>query len=264
MNMSTSVVLAAFAAVLVGSAVAVPLPKDKNSPEYRAALRENHRRFTGGMITDTRNYKGQFLFLNSQALVKPESIAELTVGTMSQYFGAKFGIVPSEPFTIAAARELMRKADAQAAVFLVDDPVLPALLAAPEENWTLINVRKLAVDNPAADLLGQRTRREMWRALAYTLGCKSPAQICVLRPVNSLKDLDKLSANALSQYPLSDIKERLPEIGIGSKVTVSYRRACQEGWAPAPTNELQKAVWDKVHEVPAKPMKIEFDAKKGR
>ena len=34
--------------------------------------------------------------------------------------------------------------------------------------------------------------------------------------------------------------------------------------APAPTNEFQKAVWDKVHAIPQNPMKIEFDPKKGR
>jgi len=38
----------------------------------------------------------------------------------------------------------------------------------------------------------------------------------------------------------------------------------EEGWAPAPTNEYQKIVWDKVHAIPQKPMKIEFDPKKGR
>ena len=26
----------------------------------------------------------------------------------------------------------------------------------------------------------------------------------------------------------------------------TYRRACYEGWAPAPTNEFQKAIWEKV------------------
>ena len=43
-----------------------------------------------------------------------------------------------------------------------------------------------------------------------------------------------------------------------------YEAACQQGWAPAPTNDIQKAIWDKVHAVPATPMKIEFDPKKGR
>ena len=40
-----------------------------------------------------------------------------------------------------------------------------------------------------------------------------------------------------------------------------YRKACMDGWAPAPTNEYQKAIWDQVHAIPTKPIKIEFDPK---
>lgn len=43
-----------------------------------------------------------------------------------------------------------------------------------------------------------------------------------------------------------------------------YSEACQEGWAPPPTNEFQKAIWDKVHAIPDKPMTIEFDPKKDK
>ena len=36
----------------------------------------------------------------------------------------------------------------------------------------------------------------------------------------------------------------LPTIGVLQDKMTSYRKACQEGWAPAPTNEYQKAVWE--------------------
>jgi len=42
------------------------------------------------------------------------------------------------------------------------------------------------------------------------------------------------------------------------------REACQEGWAPAPTNDIQKAIWNEVRQLPAKPIKIEFDPAKGK
>ncbi len=41
-----------------------------------------------------------------------------------------------------------------------------------------------------------------------------------------------------------------------------YLVACQEGWAPPPTNEYQKAIWDKVHATPSKPIKITYDKDK--
>ena len=39
---------------------------------------------------------------------------------------------------------------------------------------------------------------------------------------------------------------------------------CQEGWAPPPTNEYQRAIWNDVHKIPEKPMKIDFDPAKGK
>ena len=49
---------------------------------------------------------------------------------------------------------------------------------------------------------------------------------------------------------------RVPRMGDGSRTNevaavdvryVTYRQACIEGWAPAPTNDVQKAIWEKVH-----------------
>ena len=41
-----------------------------------------------------------------------------------------------------------------------------------------------------------------------------------------------------------------------------YRKACEEGWAPQPTNDVQKAIWDKVHAMPTEPLKIKPETKK--
>ena len=59
-------------------------------------------------------------------------------------------------------------------------------------------------------------------------------------------------------------QRRLKALGITKKISATYLDACEQGWAPAPTNEYQKAIWDKVHAAPKNPMKIEFDPKKGR
>ncbi len=251
------IAVCALAAVeLVAAEKYDPSKDPRNSPEAKAARRERRLKMTGGFIEDHRQYKGQFLFLNSQSIVKPEDVDELTIGTMNQFFRSKFAIVPSEKFEIAKAKDLMKKADAQGAVFLIDDPVMPTLFIVPEDSWAAVNVAKLNADKPDADLLHQRTRREMWRALSYAVGCISPADVCVMKPVGSLKDLDALSANAPSRYPLYDIRTRLPQIGIGAIRTTSYKNACEEGWAPTPTNDYQKAIWKKVHELPSNPIQI--------
>ena len=68
-------------------------------------------------------------------------------------------------------------------------------------------------------------------------------------PQDKRIDVMIMSATALGAY----VKRR-----------TSYQKACEEGWAPLPTNDVQKAIWDKVHAVPKNPMKIEFDPKQGK
>ena len=43
----------------------------------------------------------------------------------------------------------------------------------------------------------------------------------------------------------------------------TYREACREGWAPPPTNDLQRAIWEETRKLPEKPIKIEFDPPRG-
>ena len=54
------------------------------------------------------------------------------------------------------------------------------------------------------------------------------------------------------------------KLGIFSRQMVPYSRACREGWAPFPTNAVQKAFWEKVHAIPDRPITIEFDPKKDK
>lgn len=43
------------------------------------------------------------------------------------------------------------------------------------------------------------------------------------------------------------IQARATAMGIGRVYRTNYKRAVQEGWAPAPTNEFQQAIWDAAH-----------------
>ena len=54
------------------------------------------------------------------------------------------------------------------------------------------------------------------------------------------------------------ITYNMPRAGVTPWKVTTYKRACEEGWAPAPTNEYQQAIWDKVHAVPTEPLKIKY------
>ena len=79
----------------------------------------------------------------------------------------------------------------------------------------------------------------------------------------SVKDLD-----TVQEFIPIDMGARwtdyLKNLGVTPAYQRTYKQACIEGWAPNPTNEYQKAIWDRVHAAPKNPMKIEFDPKKGR
>ena len=74
-------------------------------------------------------------------------------------------------------------------------------------------------------------------------------------------DLDRCLAD-----PPGDMTPRmsgyLEKGGIRPEQKVFYRKAVEEGWAPAPTNEFQRAIWDKVHAMPTEPLKIKPETKK--
>ena len=86
----------------------------------------------------------------------------------------------------------------------------------------------------------------------------------ILSPLYSVKDLDNMKMTGIGPGQCNAIYESMALLGVQAARPVVYSVACRQGWAPAPTNAIQKAIWDKVHAVPATPMKIEFDPKKGR
>lgn len=147
---------------------------------------------------------------------------------------------------------------------IVDVPGERVLLVAPGEFWAKINIRPLAADNPTAAKLASRLQKSFWRAGAFALGAGySHYEGCLMRPILTLSDLDRAPDSPCPE-PFNAMIDSLKAAGLGVRKTVSYRQACREGWAPAPTNEVQKAIWEKAHAIPKNPIKIEFDPKKGK
>jgi len=60
------------------------------------------------------------------------------------------------------------------------------------------------------------------------------------------------------------VKKYLGAAGVTPMKRTIYQRACQEGWVPPLTNDVQRAIWAKVHAIPDKPITIEFDPKKDK
>ena len=150
-----------------------------------------------------------------------------------------------------------------ARIELNEDGNAPVLLIAPEDKFGRLNVDRLRTDNPAQTLLRLRFAKEFWRVTGMTLGAfNSNVSPCIMRNIYSLHDLDKDPAQSPSPEVFDKIQNTCRQLGIQRPRRISYRRACIEGIAPAPTNDIQKAIWDKVHTMPTEPIKIMPEEKK--
>lgn len=149
-----------------------------------------------------------------------------------------------------------------AAVFVVDRVGEPSLMVAPEDSWAVVNVRNLLSDGKR-DKLDRRVRQELWRALAYALnGTDSQMQPCLMTTVRSVGNLDSNPLEVLSPEPLFKMQDGCAARNMRPARRGTYRRACEQGWAPAPTNDVQKAIWAEVNALPTKPITIKYDKKK--
>lgn len=133
-------------------------------------------------------------------------------------------------------------------ITVVDIPDYPSILIAPENGWAQVNVAALAKDNPSAEVLDRRVKKELWRAFVMLFGGGNSSMLAqdLMRPVNSLADLDAKPNLAPGPEPFNAVLEGARARGITPVYRTTYRQACIEGWAPAPTNDFQRAILEKI------------------
>jgi hypothetical protein len=210
----------------------------------------------------TKPAKGRFAIVSSQnafSMSVIENAAKIIAGQFK--FPIECVVSDSGADAMSASAKL-KELNLDLAIFLVDGESIPISLVAMEERWAIINAAKVAdIDTDDAEK-SHRLRKELSRV------CKALFCGASLEPnsvaVRTGKDLGAMKTEPIDAHSLMSIVRGLPSFGLVAPRTAPYYRACYEGWAPAPTNDFQKAVWDEVHAVPSDPMKIEFDPKKGR
>lgn len=208
----------------------------------------------GGKIRQPNSERGEIVFVNTQKTVDASVLVKAMEKLERQF---RYIVKVSDKDVDASASRLV--------VRLEDLDRKERVLLAPESYWVSVNVKSLAADNPPKAILADRFEKEVRRAFAFVCGgtCGTePGGIC--RMVNSLSDLDAIPGLDFALDIEARIVNNMNETEVKPYRIAKYSEAVQEGWAPAPTNEFQKAIWDKVHAVPATPIKIEFDPKKGR
>ena len=223
-------------------------PKAQLTPEQLVARRQYlmQKRF-GGFVYTKQPGSGKFVFVNAQKKV-PSSAWSLQYPIISDAFSVELSEATSDvEVTVKNAKDAIKAAGGNAGVILIDNPDYPAVLVAPECGWGLLNVHALSIDKPSPELLARRVRREIWRAFAMTAGSTDTEwDRCLLGPITSLRDLDDIQSEAVSPEPASKIKKHLTKLGIKPYTRVTYKQACIEGWAPTPSNDFQRVIWERV------------------
>ncbi len=244
---------AATPAAKPGSASAVL--KQTNGIPPRAmspAMRSNLLARTGGIIQSPA--KGPaILFLNTQKKV-PSAVIREPVAQLEKILRLPF-VLRDQPAEEPVAEAVKALGDPQVAAVIVigDSASSPSLLLAPENRWALVNVAALGGSGVSAEQLADRVQKETVRAFGMLMGAAYTTQEgCVLKPVLKPEDLDALKAKYLGMETLSKISSQAQRLGVQPSRTTTYRKAVESGWAPAPTNDVQRAIWQKLGKTPPK------------
>lgn len=223
----------------------MPVPTNHVRRTISPEARSNMLAKTGGMIV--QEGKGPaILFLNLQTEAKEDAVRETSelieklVRFKTRYEFAKALKNPVEQLAGKIG------SDTAVVIAIVSDPNLPALLIAPESRWALVNATPLK-KGVGTDQQQIRLQKEIWRAFAMVMGAaNSNFETCLLKPVFDPADLDALKPKTICPEPFNKIFQTGQKLGIHPSRMTTYRRAVQEGWAQAPTNDFQKAVWNEV------------------
>ncbi|MBQ3289136.1 MAG: hypothetical protein IJH50_06970 [Kiritimatiellae bacterium] len=213
-------------------------------------------RRTGGSIEKPGSQKGEIVYVNCQGAAKAEWIAS-SIDYFTKQTKFKITLRDGE-FSWPSP-----KIHGSLSLFIVDDEGLPTILCAPENRWAVVNVAPLKSGKEA--FFEARIKKELTRGFAYLCGAANSRYPNALTGgITSVDMIDKITDARLPADVIERFRKYVESFGVTPIRYTAYINACRQGWAPPPTNDYQKAIWDKVHAIPAKPMKIEFDPKKGR
>ena len=178
----------------------------------------------------------------------------------------RYGLCPSEILrkavsgdVLAEGRALVR--ESSGVVMLVDGAEdAPLTTVYPDEHLALVNMAALCKGATGSGIRQDRVEKLAWRAIGHLVGCGAPdGYTCVMKPVRNLAELDAMPNKFIHPATFFKARPYFDLFGVMPARKGTYESACQQGWASAPTNDVQRAIWDKVHAPPEKPLKITYD-----
>jgi len=200
----------------------------------------------GGIVKRPNTQVGRIVYVNCQKTVDAAVLRDNAAKFEAEL---NFGI-DVEDGTFSVSSPSVR---GNASLFVVDDPALPTLLAAPEDRWVMVNLSKVVRSSDDANVRASRVTKELSRGFAFLGGAYiSQFNRTLLDYMPNLEALDTYRDWQLPYDALQKMRKFLPVYGLQPFEPVSYRDACYEGWAAAPKDEWQRAIMKEEREARAK------------
>ena len=242
-------VCAALSSSLAGDEKAQSVKEDalKRQQEYEKELAAE-----GGIVVEP--YSGRYVVIvNNQTRIDEKDFFEPDRGIEDLF---------NYPVLVVKPGADLKKAGL--VITISDNKTAPSLLVAPETPWAGVNVFALATDDPDKKVLVSRLQKEIWRAFLFVCGAaNSNMQPCIMRPIFRAKDLDEFPVSQPCPDPIGKVMQMANRLGIAEKNMTTYRDACTQGWAPAPTNDVQRKIWEQIKK-PESRWQKDFGGKDGK
>lgn len=221
----------------------------QSEPNIKAltpAAKSNIMVKVGGLIR-TPNKGASICIVNVQKKI-PLSTISLKVEEMKSVLHLPFLIVEEPDVDVVKLTEGVLKGTNVAVVVAVyDAPSQPDILIAPDARWALVNVARLDSGKADREIQESRFGKQLWRGLSGVLGVGYLNNSdSLLHPIKKLEDLDGITNKTPSMDLCNEFIVQATRFGAQRSQTTTYRKACEEGWAPMPTNSFQKAIWEEV------------------
>lgn len=238
MNQMSKEELKAFYAKRKAALDALP-PEQREA--YRAKQRAERIAYAGGIVRKTEG-KGRVVYANLQQTVETKDIAK-TMNVLGKYLRVRIDTLDATAEDVMDVNKYLLGNEAKAVVIVVDNATDPAILVAPEDKWAKVNIGKFKDKN-----VKSRTQMELLRAFCYLCGgigseYNNPLTGFIGNP-------SQLDDSPVAELPIDVINRCSPylkQLGVIPYIESTYRKACREGWAPAPTNDVQKAIWEDIN-----------------
>lgn len=267
--MKTTIQVLTGCILLAASTVNAAVKPKVSTPEEKAARAErrlNALNETGGFIADPRNAQGKYVFIDMDCGIE-ESVINAAAAKCQNSCMILVEVSKEKkvPFSFAVAEESFRKSGGIMSTFLIDEADWPMEIVCPGRRWAVVNVRQLKNNAPSQEVFEARVRKMMSRSIGLVFQAGYAfSSVSTMNLVSTPSDLDRIATEGLATECTTVIQATAEKFGYTTMKRVLYSKACMEGWAPPPINDFQKSAWDKVHQLPSKPITIDFDLKRGK